>query len=322
MSDESDSDSDASSDAEDGLQAGRGGRAGSGPGTLAPGSDSQNPVDAQVLGTGGIGYVWAALSTDSGAADLSSDDDSEGDSDFGAHDSGASARRQLHKLHTIGSTLDDAALGGLEEEDESDDGDDEDDEHVAEKLTPQEEFERELHLTIKRACDENLSASKATLEIKSLRMSYRKDKDVMREYVMQEILRTIDVAALATSVPAVFKKWGPVISEYIGDGREQLDLLDTVERHFALEEDIDGALRSRLFVRSVYMLYQLDVVEDVAVIAWHGRAQKRPSTEVSPELLRALEPIVNDLNETDEESDDEDEDEDEDEESNGDGSSE
>ncbi|KAJ2799603.1 translation initiation factor eIF-2B epsilon subunit, GEF, partial [Coemansia helicoidea] len=298
MSDESDSDSDASSDAADGLHAGRGGQAGAGPGTLASGFDSLSLVDKQVLGASGVGYVWVTLSANTGAADASG-------SDFGAHDDGAVAGRQLCRLRTIGSTLADSAFGDSEQdaESEGDDDDDASEGHVGTKLAAQEEFEAELHLTIKRACDENLAASDAALEIKSLRMSFHKDKDDMLEYLMQEILRTIDVAAPASSTTAVFTKWGPVIKEFIGDGREQLDLLDIVERYFATEEDIDGAARSSLFVRSVCMLYQMDIVEDVAVIAWHGRAQKKPSSEVSPELLRALEPIVDDLNETDESSD-------------------
>ncbi|PIA19151.1 nucleotide-diphospho-sugar transferase, partial [Coemansia reversa NRRL 1564] len=178
------------------------------------------------------------------------------------------------------------------------------------KLSPQEEFERELYLTVKRACDENLSASKSALEIKSLRMSYHRDLDDMRVSVAQEIFRTIDLRSISDSTVKVLRKWAPVIKDYVSDGRDQLDLMDIIERYCALESDIDSGTRCRLFVRIVYMLYQLDLLEDVAVIAWHNRAHKA-GTNVDPSLLQALQPVVDGLNESDD-SDEDDSEEDED----------
>ncbi|KAJ2131190.1 translation initiation factor eIF-2B epsilon subunit, GEF [Coemansia sp. RSA 921] len=184
--------------------------------------------------------------------------------------------------------------------DGSADEDDDDADELA-HLSPQEEFERELYLTIKRACDDNLSASKASLELKSLRMSYNKEQDEMRVGVVQEVLRIIDIDALADSASRTLRRWGPVIAEYIADGRDQLDLVDIVERHCAEEHGLDG-VRAKLFVRLVYLMYQLDIVEDVAVVAWHNRALKK--ADVDQELVRALEPFVDGLNESDD-SDDE-----------------
>ncbi|KAJ1778331.1 hypothetical protein LPJ67_006100 [Coemansia sp. RSA 1938] len=132
-------------------------------------------------------------------------------------------------------------------------------------------------------------------------MSYNKEQDEMRVGVVQEVLRIIDIDALADSASRTLRRWGPVIAEYIADGRDQLDLVDIVERHCAEEHGLDG-VRAKLFVRLVYLMYQLDIVEDVAVVAWHNRALKK--ADVDQELVRALEPFVDGLNESDD-SDDE-----------------
>ncbi|KAJ1736248.1 translation initiation factor eIF-2B epsilon subunit, GEF [Coemansia biformis] len=320
MSDGSDSESDSGSDSDISDAAG-GVQAAARHTSPAAGADSQRPFDTQVLGLRGVGYVWDVSSARPGSADFGDDHDGADDSDDSDNGDDTIAH-QLHKLHTIGSSLNDAVLGDSDQEDEfGGEDDDADAEQAAAKPSMQDEFEREVHLTVKRGCDENLSAPQSTIELRGLRMAYNKDKEDMCKCLMQEVLRTVDIASLATSVPAALKKWGPVIEGFVGDGREQLDLMDTVERHCALEDGIDNAARSRLFVRTVYMLYQLDIVEDVAIIAWHGRAQKKPADEVSADLLCALEPVVDNLNETDEssdgdeEEDDDNEDEDEDEDS-------
>ncbi|KAJ2852683.1 translation initiation factor eIF-2B epsilon subunit, GEF [Coemansia brasiliensis] len=256
-------------------------------------ADGQEQFDTQAVGAEGIGYVWAN-STTAGTGFASDYEDDEDDME-----------QRLQRLHTIGSTLADAAHAESDHDYDSMDEETGDHGHEEVKLTPQEEFERELHLTIKRACDEDLSPSKSALEIKSLRMSYNKEQDDMRAGVMQEVLRTIDIASMAESAARVMRKWAPVIEEYISDGRDQLDLVGILERYCALEDKVDDASRSRLFVRLVYLVYQLDIVEDVAIIAWFNRAEKKPASEVHPELLRALQPVVDGLNESDDESEEE-----------------
>ncbi|KAI9481984.1 nucleotide-diphospho-sugar transferase [Coemansia mojavensis] len=255
-------------------------------------ADAQEQFDAQAVGAKGIGYVWADSTAENAGFDSDYDDEDN-------------MELQLQRLHTIGSTVADA--NHAESDHDYDSHDEETNAHGLEdiKLTPQEEFERELHLTIKRACDEDLSPSKSALEIKSLRMSYNKEQDDMRAGVMQEVLRTIDIGSMAESAKRVMYKWAPVIEEYISDGRDQLDLMGILERYCALEDEIDDALRSRLFVRLVYLVYQLDIVEDVAIVAWFNRAEKKPAGEVHPELLRALQPVVDGLNESDDESEEE-----------------
>ncbi|KAJ1811448.1 translation initiation factor eIF-2B epsilon subunit, GEF [Coemansia sp. RSA 2523] len=248
--------------------------------------DGLDQFDRQAVGAEGVGYVW-----DNAVADAGSD----ADSDYSDDDTD----QRLRHLHTLGSTMADAAYPESDGDGSADEDDDDADELA--HLSPQEEFERELYLTIKRACDDNLSASKASLELKSLRMSYNKEQDEMRVGVVQEVLRIIDIDALADSASRTLRRWGPVIAEYIADGRDQLDLVDIVERHCAEEHGLDG-VRAKLFVRLVYLMYQLDIVEDVAVVAWHNRALKK--ADVDQELVRALEPFVDGLNESDD-SDDE-----------------
>ncbi|KAJ2302985.1 translation initiation factor eIF-2B epsilon subunit, GEF [Coemansia sp. RSA 2706] len=263
----------------------------------APDADGQELFDRLAIGAEGVGYVWA-----DGADAGHGSDASSSASDFADDDDVA---LRLRRLHTIGSTARDAGAADSDLDDDYLDDSAHDSDDAAEKLTPQEEFERELYLTVKRACDEDLSPSKSALELKSLRMSYNQDQAEMRAAVVHEILRTVDVAALPDSAARVLRKWAPVIDEYISDGRDQLDLVGILERHCALEVAAEDAVRARLFVRLVYLLYQLDVIEDVAIIAWFNRAQKKLAGDVDPELLRALEPVVDGLDESDDESDDE-----------------
>ncbi|KAJ2798316.1 translation initiation factor eIF-2B epsilon subunit, GEF [Coemansia guatemalensis] len=284
------------------------------PVALSAESEEQELFDKQAVGVEGVGYVWSDSPEGADAAEFGdgfgSDESDANSSSDGYSDEEDDVALRLRQLHTIGSTLEDVALLESDHEDEHlDDSDGEHDQDLV-KLSPQEEFERELYLTIKRACEENLSASKSALEIKSLRMSYHRDQDDMRASVVQEIFRTIDLGSISDSTVKVLRKWAPVIKDYISDGHDQLDLMDIIERYCALEGDIDSGARCRLFVRIVYMSYQLDLLEDVAIIAWHNRAHKA-GTEVDPGLLQALQPVVDGLNE----SDDSDEDDSEDEES-------
>ncbi|KAJ2783222.1 translation initiation factor eIF-2B epsilon subunit, GEF [Coemansia javaensis] len=315
-----DSNSDSDSDGSASVRSGSAGRTGAAAaatasaaaGHLSPGMDSgsQELFDRQALGAEGVGYVWSESPLGPGAAgsaDSASDSDEDGSSCGGGGGGGGDADyivHQLRQLHTIGSTLDDMDQGNSEHEYEYPDDADSDQEVAAPALSSHEEYERELYLTIKRACDENLPISEVGLEVNSLRMSYKKDVEAVRASVVQAILRLIDLDSLRDSAKAVLEKWGSVIAVHIGDGREQLDLLDIFERYCALEDGIEDAARSRLFVRIVFISYQLDILEDVAIVAWYGRAQKKASTEVSPDLLRVLEPIVNNLNESDDDDDD------------------
>ncbi|KAJ2084447.1 translation initiation factor eIF-2B epsilon subunit, GEF [Coemansia sp. RSA 988] len=273
--------------------------------------DGQELFDKQAVGIEGVGYVWSDSPQSVDAAEFGDDFGSDvsdiNSSSDGYSDEEDDVALRLRQLHTIGSTIEDITLLESDHEDEHpDDSDTEHDENLA-KLSPQEEFERELYLTVKRACEENLSASKSALEIKSLRMSYHRDQDDMRASVVQEIFRTIDLGSISDSTVKVLRKWAPVIKDYISDGHAQLDLMDIIERYCALESDIDGGVRSRLFVRIVYMSYQLDLLEDVAIIAWHNRAHK--TGEVDSSLLQALQPVVDGLNESDDSEEDDSEDE-------------
>ncbi|KAJ2163139.1 translation initiation factor eIF-2B epsilon subunit, GEF [Coemansia sp. RSA 552] len=259
-------------------------------------SETQELFDAAAIGSGGAGYVWP---------DASALGASDSESDYGSDDEDADLALRLKRLQTIGASMEDYALSS---DDDEMSGDSDAPAEELTKLSPQEEFERELYLTVKRADDERLAPEKSALELKSLRMSYNKDQDDMRAAIVHEIFRTIDVESLPDSTAQVLRRWSPVMAEYIGGGRDQLDVVGICERYCALEDDLATAVRPRLFVRLVYMLYQLDLVEDVAIIAWYNRALKKPEAEVNHALLRALEPVVDGLNESDGSDDDDDDD--------------
>ncbi|KAJ1734940.1 translation initiation factor eIF-2B epsilon subunit, GEF [Coemansia sp. Benny D160-2] len=287
----SDDDMDSFSDEEgdsDSRQEARGFTAGK---DMCSAAATIEPFDTETLGLAGIGYVWSKA--------RKSDDDNEDD-----YHSMDMEEVKLGQLRTIGSSFADIELAEAELRDYVSDGFSSDHGQATESISPMEVFQRELRLTIARAFEKDHSAEDAAFEISNVRLSYNGDQNDMRRIVIQEILGNINLEQLPTSAKSVLSRWGGVIQKCISSRVEQVNTIDIVERFCALDPAIDADLRSRLFRQVVPLLYEFDIVEDLAVIAWYNKAVDKPSDQVSHELVQKIEVFVDWLNESDDEESD------------------
>ncbi|KAJ1771227.1 translation initiation factor eIF-2B epsilon subunit, GEF [Coemansia sp. RSA 1813] len=251
--------------------------------------------DTGALGSAGVGYVWSKINQSSDADN--NDDDYTADIED----------VKLRLLRTIGSSFADIEIAETElRDDASDGGLSTDQEQATESISSMEIFERELRLTIARAFEKNHSVEDAAFEISNVRLSYNGDQNDMRRIVIQEILGNINLDELPGSAKKVLSRWGGIIQKCISSRIEQVDAIDIVERYCALDPTVDDDLRSRLFRQTIPLLYEFDIVEDLAVIAWYNKAIDKPSEKVSHELVQKIEVFVDWLNESEDEASDED----------------
>ncbi|KAJ2707331.1 translation initiation factor eIF-2B epsilon subunit, GEF [Coemansia sp. IMI 203386] len=262
--------------------------------------------DAQALGASGVGYVWSNTAT--------SDDY---DDDFDEQDEPDSTRVWIRQLRTLGSSTRDIAAADAELSEQLAAVYIADEEAVAEENAPEESFEHELRLTIRRSFEENLDIDIASLEINNLRMSLKGQLDDMRRILIQETLKFADVGGLPGSIKTMFSRWGGLIKKTLSNNLEQVMVIDIVERFCALEESLDESTRGRLFVLSLRFLYEFDIVEDLAIIYWYNKASEKANSgsgaeEISQDLVQKIATFVEWLEESSEEEEDSDEDEDDD----------
>ncbi|KAJ1996410.1 translation initiation factor eIF-2B epsilon subunit, GEF [Coemansia spiralis] len=265
------------------------------------GTYSSEPFDTHVLGSSGIGYVWSKY----GQGNMNN---SDADSDDYDYDYADNEGVKLRQLRAIGSYFADIEIAENELKDEESDEHSSDQEQEIENTSPMQVFERELRLTIARAFERNHSIEDTAFEISNVRLSYNGDQNDMRRIVAQEILGNIDLGGLPTSAKKVLSRWGGVIKRCISNEIEQVEVVDIVERYCALDPAVSDDLRSRLFRQTIPLLYEFDIVEDLAIIAWYNKAVTKSSDEVSRELVQKIEVFVDWLNESEEEEDDDDDD--------------
>ncbi|KAJ1952784.1 translation initiation factor eIF-2B epsilon subunit, GEF [Linderina pennispora] len=280
--------------------------------------------DTHILGERGIGFVWEANAVDSD--DWDEDDDAEEDP------------RNAH-LHWIGSRYSDTVLTASElrdappSEDEVSDSESDILEldntdalasdlagvHLGQPSSSksramQEDFRRELELTLDRSLSENHAVEVTALEMNTLRMAFDGNLDEMRRIVVEKVLLLADFSALASSLKKVLQKWGDLIKRNIYSNSDQVNVVDIVERHCALSEAVPDDKRAKLFALFVKFLYELDVIEDLTVLAWNHKAGRAGPETVSEELVQVIQPLVEWLEESDDESEEDDDEDDESEE--------
>ncbi|KAJ2747430.1 translation initiation factor eIF-2B epsilon subunit, GEF [Coemansia sp. BCRC 34301] len=291
-SDASDSDSDSDLDGADLASSGGLAKAGrtstNGQPGLTNNADTE-VFETQALGSSGAGYVLS--------------DDEEGDSDF-EDDAAASketgARTRI--IRSIGSNVNDLERANAELAAEASM------KHAKVQAedtivrSPQEEFEDELILITKEVLEGSEDIDKAMLDLSRCRMSCNADQNVIRHIVLKEALDAIDLAALPGSAKATLARVSKLVTWGISTGTEQLDAIGIVERYCALNQAVDDSVCRRLFKAVVCILYELDVLEDMAVIVWYNRSLERSDGEVSRALLGAIKPFVDVLNESDDDS--------------------
>ncbi|KAJ2726718.1 peroxisome biogenesis factor 10 [Coemansia sp. Benny D115] len=287
--DDNDDDDDSDDDADE-SHSGAGNRS----------SGAQEGFDIKLVGEQGVGYLW-------NNSVRSEDNDTQ------LGDVSESYHRLQRQLHSIGSTLRDLELAKQELLAEEQLEEQMRDQRLAQKASSkagesEESFEIELRLTIQRSFENDHEINNVAFELNNVRFTFNgKQKDV-RRVITQEILRTIDVDNLQESARARISRWGDLIKRTIETNVEQIDVLDTTERYCALEPSLDSQARGRMFALVVKYLYEMEVIEDVAIVYWHNKAQEKKESEVSMELVHKIDAFVEWLEEEDDSDEDDDED--------------
>ncbi|KAI7834318.1 nucleotide-diphospho-sugar transferase [Kickxella alabastrina] len=174
----------------------------------------------------------------------------------------------------------------------------------------------ELRQSIKCSFERDYDVGVAGFEINNLRFTFNGSQEDIRRIVTQEILKSIDVSALPGSAEHVVSRWGELIKRTVSSNLEQVNVVDIVERFCALDRSLEESVRSRLFLLVLRFMYELDIVEDMAIVYWYNKAsEKADGDDVSQDLVQKIATFVEWLEESsseDEEGEDSGSDEDED----------
>ncbi|XP_030630137.1 translation initiation factor eIF2B subunit epsilon [Chanos chanos] len=201
-----------------------------------------NPAE---VGAEGRGYIWRSSSLDDTEEDelaqciwglvLNPDPESESDSENseGSHD-GGSCRASPE--------LDDVKV-----------------------------FQNEVHGTLQRGLDENISFDNLVLEINSLKYAYNISlKEVMQiltkvvlDFPFQQQGAQITTAQYTSLLLPLLKKWAPVFKNYVKRPQDHMDCLASLEEFFLDHEAHWGAL-----VKVMMNMYQLEILEEDAIMRW------------------------------------------------------
>jgi translation initiation factor eIF-2B subunit epsilon len=104
-----------------------------------------------------------------------------------------------------------------------------------------------------------------------------------------------------------------LLARFLKSEDDQVEMLLTLEEYCSEDEvfrGMGGALLVPAFAKILHMLYDMDVLSEVSVLAW--AREKEHAEEEDKKFLKLAAPFVAWLKEADEESDDSDESEDSD----------
>uniref|UniRef100_A0A673L6N6 Translation initiation factor eIF2B subunit epsilon n=1 Tax=Sinocyclocheilus rhinocerous TaxID=307959 RepID=A0A673L6N6_9TELE len=151
-------------------------------------------------------------------------------------------------------------------------------------------FQNEVHGTLQRGLDENISCDNLVLEINSLKYAY----NISLKEVMQILIRVVlefpfhqQGAQISTAqysshlLPVsmtLLKKWAPVFKNYVKRPQDQLDCLASMEEVFLERETHWAAL-----VKVLMSMYQLEILEEEGIMHWFNQGS---TTDKSQQLRR------------------------------------
>uniref|UniRef100_A0A8C1QEP6 Translation initiation factor eIF2B subunit epsilon n=1 Tax=Cyprinus carpio TaxID=7962 RepID=A0A8C1QEP6_CYPCA len=148
-------------------------------------------------------------------------------------------------------------------------------------------FQNEVHGTLQRGLDENISCDNLVLEINSLKYAYNISlKEVMQilirvvlEFPFQQQGAQISTAQYSSHLLPVslLKKWAPVFKNYVKRPQDQMDCLASMEEVFLERETHWAAL-----VKVLMSVYQLEILEEEGIMRWF----KQSSTTGKSQQLR------------------------------------
>ncbi|TKY61431.1 translation initiation factor eIF-2B subunit epsilon [Spatholobus suberectus] len=165
-------------------------------------------------------------------------------------------------------------------------------------------FEKEVEATFLRAVHENIQESHLILEINSLKLSYNKlTADcagavfyAMMKYALDTPHSSAD--SLLQNVQVVFSKWKKVLTSYLTDIDEQIEVI------LKFEEMCSESAKefAPLFTRILHHLYDEDVVEEDAILSWED--EKKDADEADKVFVKQAKKLIQWLKEAPEEDDD------------------
>ncbi|RKP04784.1 nucleotide-diphospho-sugar transferase [Thamnocephalis sphaerospora] len=164
----------------------------------------------------------------------------------------------------------------------------------------EDEFNYEVAQTFERAVEEKHTVEVAALELNTLRMSYNANYHTIRQLLIPVLLRHVDMSAMGPSLKKMMTTWAPLLGRMVHSDKDQVDALFLLQEYCAHSE-----LHRKAFFPTVRYFYELDVVEEDAVVAWYGSPR---ALSIDKMLRDAVTPFVQWLQEADEEDSDEDSD--------------
>lgn len=117
-------------------------------------------------------------------------------------------------------------------------------------------------------------------------------------------------AATVKAVRERVKEWAPLLTRFLKSEDDQVEMLLTLEDYCAEDEvfrGMNGGLLVPAFAKILHMLYDVDVLSEVSVLAW--AEEKAHASEEDRRFLKLAQPFVDWLKDADEESDDDSEEE-------------
>ncbi|KAG9291447.1 hypothetical protein G9A89_021866 [Geosiphon pyriformis] len=135
----------------------------------------------------------------------------------------------------------------------------------------QEAFSKEVVLTLERAFNEGHTVDIAALELNTLRMASNMTFHDVRTVVIPSVLSQIDIKKNVSDpkemnirTKEVLNRWAPLIGKLILSPSDQLDALYILQEYCAKDES-----HVKLLAPSLKFLYDLDVIEEDAIIRWY-----------------------------------------------------
>ncbi|KAI8086594.1 nucleotide-diphospho-sugar transferase [Halteromyces radiatus] len=166
------------------------------------------------------------------------------------------------------------------------------------------EFKKEIALTIERSLAENHTVDTAALEITGLRMSSNGEYSDVREVVVPLVVDHVDLNNPVTSLKKVFTQWGPLIGKVTHKHDDQVHVISLLQKHCASNEAL-----GKLFMGALQILYNIDVIEEEAVMEWYTSDISKSGSPTEIKLREKATKFVEWLTEAEEESEEESDDE-------------
>ena len=186
-------------------------------------------------------------------------------------------------------------------------------------------FRKEVAETFLRCVKHGYEQANAVVELQGLKMAENRTFADIARYVLMTILglslpapRDVtkensklypakapdNTPALLKSIRERLKQWAPLLSRFLKSEDDQVEMLLTLEDYCAEDEvfkGMHGALLVPSFAKILHLLYDMDVLSEVSVLAW--AEEKGLAGEEDKRFLKLAQPFVDWLKEADSESD-------------------